>query len=80
MDTRIAFSPCWSTASFGHSADASSLDLLALGEHLDLCRRSRGRLFAFQCAAERIDGFVAGRLVTTLFAALTLIGLVSLVY
>ncbi len=68
----------WSTASFGDSADTSPMELSALGEHLDQCQGSRGRLFALHCVAETMHGFVAPRLVTTLVVAALLIGAGSL--
>jgi hypothetical protein len=69
---------CWSTASFGEPADTSPLELAALGEHLDLCRGSNGRLFALQCAAEAMNGFVTARFVTTLVVVALLTGVSAL--
>jgi hypothetical protein len=46
MQTPIQSGPHWSTASFGDTADTSPMELSALGDHLDLCRGLRGRLFA----------------------------------
>lgn len=66
MNNTSLRSPFWSTASFGNSVDTSPMELSALGEHLDHCRGSRGRFFALRCAAESMNGFVAGRFVTTL--------------
>ncbi len=66
MNSRAIATPSWSTASFGEPADTSPMELSALGEHLDRCQGSRGRLFGLQCAAEATHGFVVGRLVTTL--------------
>jgi hypothetical protein len=71
--------PAWSTASFGHAADTLPLELSALKEHLKLCRRCRGRLFALQCIADKLNGFVAARFVTTLVVLASLIGVASLV-
>jgi len=70
--------PCWSTASFGETADTSPMELSALGEHLGLCKDSHGRLFALHCMAQSMHGFVAPRLVTTLVVAALLIGIASL--
>ncbi|HET7525034.1 MAG TPA: hypothetical protein VFK10_03750 [Burkholderiaceae bacterium] len=70
--------PPWSTASFGDAAETSPLELSVLGDHLDSCKRSHGRWFALQCAAERMNGFVAARFVTTLTVATLLIGLISM--
>lgn len=71
--------PFWSTASFGDTADTSPMELSALGEHLDSCKASHGRLFALQCMAERLNSFMASRLVTTLVVAGLLIGVGLLV-
>lgn len=79
MNTNVISTPSWSTASFGDTADTSPRELSALGEHLDLCRGSHGRLFALQCVALTMHGFVAARFVTTLVMVAFLIGLVSLV-
>jgi len=79
MNTNGIVNSGWSTASFGDAADTSPLELSALGEHLDLCKVSQGRLFGLHCAAEWMNGFVAARLVTTLVVVALLIGLVSLV-
>lgn len=75
MNTTILATRSWSTASFGESADTSPMELSALGEHLDQCRASRGRLFGLRCAVERMHGFVAPRFVTTLVVAAVLIGI-----
>lgn len=79
MSTPVIVTPFWSTASFGDAADISPLELSALGEHLALCRGARGRLFALQCAAQTMHGFVAARFVTTLVVVALLIGVGSLV-
>lgn len=79
MSTNVITSPCWSTASFGDAADTSPTELSALGEHLDLCRGSRGRLFAVHCVAQTMHGFVAARFVTTLVVIVLLIGVGVLV-
>ena len=67
--------PCWSTASFGDTADTSTMELSALGEHLDLCNALAGRLFAVRCVAEVTHAFVAARFVTTLVVIAALIGI-----
>jgi hypothetical protein len=69
----------WSTASFGETVDITSAESAALGDHLDVCRDARGRLFALRCDAASINGFVSARLVTTLVSAALVIGLVYLV-
>ena len=79
MNNDLFTLPFWSTASFGDTADTSPMELSALGEHLDTCQGSRGRLFAWHCVAETMRGFVAARLVTTLMAVALLIGVTTLI-
>jgi len=73
-------SPFWNTASSDHTPDTSPMELSALGEHLDLCKASRGRLFALQRATEALDRFVAGRFVTTLVVVALLIALIAVAF
>ncbi|MES2950841.1 MAG: hypothetical protein V4858_20085 [Pseudomonadota bacterium] len=68
----------WNTASFGGSAETSSLELLSLGEHLGVCKSPHGRLFALHCAAESMHGFLAARFVTTLLVGALLLAIASL--
>lgn len=79
MTNRHPDTPFWSTASFGHSTDATPMELSGLHEHLASCRGLNGRLFTLQCLAEAADRFIAARLVTTLVVAAFLIGVTSLV-
>ena len=67
-----------SAASFGDVAGTSRRELSALGEHLDLCKVSHGRVFALHCFAETMRGFVAARFVTTLVLVALLIAVGSL--
>lgn len=78
MHTQVIVTPSWSTASFGDAAHTLPVELSALGEHLDLCRRSRGRLFALHCVAQRMHGFVVARIVTTLVVLALLMGAISM--
>lgn len=80
MHTHEMVAPCWSTASFGDAVDTSPMELSALGAHLVSCNVSRGRLFAFRCVTEAMNGFVTGRFVTTLVVAALLIGVGSLAF
>ena len=79
MHTPLIAAPRWSTASFGDATDTSPMELSALGEHLDRCHASKGRLLDARCAAEAMHGFVASRFVTTLVVASLLIGISSLI-
>ena len=78
MKNPARVTPFWSTASFGETPDTSPMELSALGEHLDLCKESHSRWFALQCVAERLNGFLAARVVTTLVVAAVLIGETSM--
>jgi hypothetical protein len=74
----VIATPSWSTASFSDTTDTSPIELSALGDHLDLCQGSRGRLFTLRCVGEAVHGFVAARFVTTLVVVALLIGVTSL--
>ncbi len=65
MPDHTSFSPSWSTASFGHDAETSPMELSALGSHFKLCKDASGRWFAARCVADALHAFVAGRMVTT---------------
>ena len=79
MNTHAITAPLWSTASFGDTVDTSPMELSALGNHLDSCNGSRGRLFTLRCIADTLDRFVAAHFVTTLVLAALLIGVASMV-
>ena len=79
MNSRAAATPSWSTASFGDTPDTSPMELSELGDHLGRCKKSRGRMFSLQCAAETMHGFVSSRFVTTLVVAALILGGVLLV-
>jgi hypothetical protein len=79
MNTHTITTPSWSTASYGHEAQTSPIELSALGEHLNLCKGSHGRVFALHCALETMHGFLATRFMTTLVIIALLIGAASLV-
>ena len=72
--------PSWSTASFRDATDTSPMELSVLGEHLDACTPAHGRWFALQCGVERMNVFVASRVVTTVALAALLIGSISIWY
>lgn len=79
MNTQVVTNPSWRTSSFGQTADTSPMELSALGEHLSLCRDSRGRLFALSCVAETMNTFLASRFVTTVVVVALIMGVASLV-
>ena len=64
----------WSTASVAGAVDPSADENSGLGDHLHLCQALRGRMFALRCHGEAMHGFVSSHLVTTLVAAVALLG------
>jgi hypothetical protein len=79
MNPHLSLPPRWSTAAYGDPADTSPGELSALGEHLNLCRGSQGRWFGLHCAAERMNGIVAPRFITTLLVVTMMIAAALLV-
>ncbi|MBC7954928.1 MAG: hypothetical protein H7Y33_03530 [Cytophagales bacterium] len=77
MKSKVIASPLWATASFGDSPDTSPMELSALGEHLDGCRRSQGRLFTLRCHVDAVNGFLVPRVVTVVTVVAILIGVIS---
>jgi hypothetical protein len=77
MNSHVHSMPRWATAADGEAVDTSPLELSALGEHLQICRGSRGRLMALSHAAQTMHGFAAARLITTLVLVSALIAAVS---
>lgn len=78
MTTNLTTARFWSTASFGGNTDASSIDLLSLGDHLGVCRNPNGHLFALHCVVDTVRSFMAARFVTTLVGVALLIGIVAM--
>ena len=64
----------WSTSSFAAAADTSPRELADLSEHLDRCRRLRGRLFPALCLTDTASRFLAPRFMTTTLVAIVLLG------
>ena len=79
MKSRTISSSPWTTASFGGTADTSPMELSALGEHLDDCRKIQGAWFQARCFADHVHQFMASRFVTTLFVATVLMGAAALI-
>lgn len=69
----------WTTASLGCTADTSPMELLALGDHLNDCRKTQGGWFAARCVADGVHHFMASRFVTTLFVATVLMGAIAVI-
>jgi len=66
-------------ALYGVDSHADSLQLSALGAHLDLCRGSNGRMFGLNCLAKEMLDFFAARFVTSVVMMTCLIGVITLV-
>lgn len=79
MSTHSMPTTTWHTASFADHLEPTSVDTSALGAHLDVCKRCSGSWFKLQRGAELVDGFFAGRFITTLALIAMVIGLSSLV-
>ena len=67
-----------SAALFDAGTEPSLAETTRLHAHLSLCKGTGGRLFALQCVAETMGGFVAARVVTTLAFIALLMGVASL--
>ena len=78
MKANTPIARSWSTASFGGNTDTSPVELLSLGDHLGVCRRPNGPLFALHCIADATRGFLAARFMTTLTGLGLLVALVAL--
>ena len=78
MHTAATAIPRWSTACFG-AADASTLEISALGSHLRACSGSQDRWFGLRCLGRQMRGFMAARFVTTAVLLACLVGCVSLI-
>lgn len=79
MKSQTISGSAWTTASFGGTADTSPMELSALGDHLDDCRKKQGTWFVVRCFADRFHQFMASRFVTTLFVATVFMGAVALI-
>jgi hypothetical protein len=73
---RTVSTSCWSTSTFGESGNAIAKEFTVLAEHLDLCRLVRGRLFAVECGADMVRGFLAARFVTTVVLSLSALAVI----
>lgn len=68
----------WSTSAFDQPADTAPMELVALGQHLNQCRRPGGYVFALRCGAERAQRLARSRLVTSAVVVAAIAGLVLL--
>ena len=79
MTNELKFPKSWSTASFGGSVETSPQEMLALGDHLGLCKSPNRHVFALHCVAQSMHGFIASRFVTSLLVLALLVGIARLV-
>lgn len=77
MSTLGVASPRWSTSTLAEAGDTLPAERDALGAHVDRCIGCRSRFFALRCMADAVHDFVAGRFLTTLLVAGTLIAAAS---
>ena len=54
------------------------MELSALGDHLDDCRKTQSGWFLVRCFGDGLHQFMASRFVTTLFVATVLMGAFAL--
>lgn len=80
MNANALAAPRWTTASFAHQADTMPAELSELGDHVSRCNGCRGRWFTVCCAFDAVHDFVAGRFVTTLLIAGSVVGLCALAF
>jgi len=73
---RTASTSCWSTSTSGEPSHAIAKEFTLLAEHLDLCRLMRGRLFAVECGADMVRGFMAARFVTTVVLSVSVLAVI----
>lgn len=74
MSTDTSLNSCWDTACQGHSAEMSSQERSALGEHLHLCDDLRSPWQSLQEGAAGVQGVLAGRAITSVLVLLVLMG------
>ncbi len=74
MGGKLMVGPCWSTAAFGGGGTGALLDRDALGEHLQRCQGGVGRGFALRCGAEKLNGFIAARFVSSVLMLALVVG------
>lgn len=73
--------PCpprtWTTSSYGDTTDTTPMELDALREHVAQCSRNGGRLSVLAGGMQKVKGFVAGRVMTSLALVAALAGVVT---
>lgn len=72
MPKNSAVTPRWTTSSFGHPAEWLSSERSELSAHLAHCGAQRGRLHVLRSGADRLQGVMVSRVVTSV----VLLGLV----
>ena len=71
--------PSWSTASFGNAAAASTMDLSALGQHMQQCSRPGGAWLALSSRVSALHSGLLARFVTSLALLAVLVGAAAMV-
>ena len=71
--------PSWSTASFGHAAATSPMDLNALGQHMQQCSRPNGAWLALGGRVSALHRGLLARFVTSLALLAVLVGAAAMV-
>lgn len=66
--------PSWSTASFDNAASTSTMDLSALGQHVQQCSRPGGAWSALSGSAGDLHRGLLARFVTSLALLAVLVG------
>ena len=64
----------WTTSSYGDTTETTPMELDALREHVAQCSRGGARMAALLTGMHKAQGFVAGRLMTTLALVAALAG------
>ena len=67
----------WSTTSAGSAPDTEPGELVDLGQHADVCKKQRGRLFTVRCLLDTLRTFLAPRFMTTMVVLALSIGVLT---
>ena len=71
--------PSWSTASFDNAASTSTMDLSALGQHVQQCSRPGGAWSALSRSVGDLHRGLLARFVTSLALLAVLVGAAAMV-
>lgn len=79
MHTLHTAAPRWNTACLSDPAHTLPMELNALGEHMQQCRRRPGPLFALWCRVEAVHQGLLARFVTSLTLVAAVVGAAAMV-